>query len=99
MTQKKGDSVGLQEQIKRDLMLLINEEFGKPKGLKITPELHLLDKGVIDSLSIMTLIVHLENVYNLDFYKIDVTRDSFKSVETIAQIAYENVALREKEHI
>lgn len=55
-----------------------------PDGLDDTTPL--LDAGVIDSLSMMALIVFLENRFGLDFLRIDAERDDFRSVEVIADL-------------
>ncbi len=88
---KDNDNVQLREQVKKELIVYISKEFVKEKELDIYPDTPLLEKGLIDSLSIMTLIVHIENQYNLDFYKIDITRNSFININTITQIIMENV--------
>ncbi len=88
---KENHTVQLGEQVKTELISYIKGEFIKEKELDIAPDYPLLEKGVIDSLSMMTLIVHIENRYNLDFYKIDVTRDRFSSINTIAHMILENI--------
>ena len=88
---KKNHDLPLGEKVKNELISYIKGEFIKEKELDISPDYPLLEKGVIDSLSIMTLIVHIENRYNLDFYKIDVTRDRFSNIDTIAQMVLENI--------
>lgn len=91
MNTKIKDVLQSVEKIKSELIDYISNEFVKGIDLEISSDYALLGNGVIDSLSIMTLIVHLEEQYSLDFYKIDVTRDRFSSIDTISQMVMENI--------
>ncbi|NIT58276.1 MAG: hypothetical protein GWN00_19220 [Aliifodinibius sp.] len=88
---KDNNSEMVREKVKEDLTSYISKEFAKEEKMDIQPDTPLLEKGVIDSLSIMTLIVYIEKQYNLDFYKIDITRDSFVNINSISQIITENM--------
>lgn len=81
----------LLDRIRGELTELVNEEYGKPKGVAISLDYPLLERGVIDSLSIMSLLIKIEQKYNLDFYKIDVTRDSFRDIESIAHMTVSGI--------
>jgi acyl carrier protein len=81
----------INDQVESELINYIKNEFVKDSESELTSKSQLLKDGIIDSLSILTLINHIEKQYNLDFYKIDVTRDSFKDISTIAQMVLDNV--------
>ena len=58
---------------------------------QLTYEDPLLAKGVIDSLSMMTILLFIEKQYDLNFYAIDVKRDDFESINTISNLVYLNL--------
>ncbi len=55
----------------------------------------LLKLGIIDSLSMMTFTLFLEQKYELDFFVVDISRDHFASINTLADLVVRNVALNE----
>ncbi len=58
---------------------------------RVTVRTHLLECGLVDSLSMMTFILHLEHRYSMDFMVVDITRNEFASVETLARFVVANL--------
>lgn len=77
-------------ELKADLLRYIREKFRLRNGKDISYDYPLLEKGIIDSLSMMTLIMYIEKKYKLDFYEIDVNRDDFADINTIARMIMKN---------
>jgi len=57
----------------------------------LTYEYPLLGKGIVDSLSMMTIILLLEKQFGLNFYTIDIKREDFECVNTISDLVYSNL--------
>jgi acyl carrier protein len=74
----------LQEQVEKVLLSFIRERYAASHAETLTEETLLLKQGIIDSLSMMSLILLLEQQYQLDFLTIDISRDDFASIRTLA---------------
>ncbi|MGD2084895.1 MAG: acyl carrier protein [Candidatus Aminicenantes bacterium] len=77
--------------IRRDLLSYIKRVYGKTSPEDISIDSPLLQLGIIDSLSLMSLILYIEQKYHLDFYTIDVSRDHFTDIKTISKLICENI--------
>lgn len=74
-----------------ELLQYVVRKHGGRHTEEITLETPLLEVGLIDSLSMMTFILHLENHYELDFMAIDITRSEFATVSTLAAFVVDNL--------
>lgn len=77
--------------IRSDLLSYIKRVYAKTSPEDISIDSPLLQMGIIDSLSLMSLILYIERKYRLDFYTIDVTRDHFADIKTISKLICENI--------
>ena len=77
--------------IKKEIAKFIQKKYMKNAAEQLTYEYPLLAKGVIDSLSMMTILLFIEKQYDLNFYAIDVKRDDFESINTISNLVYLNL--------
>jgi len=77
--------------IKKEIAQFIQKKYMKETTEQLTYEYPLLVKGVIDSLSMMTILLFIEKQYDLNFYAIDVKRDDFESINTISNLVYLNL--------
>ncbi|MCX7746873.1 MAG: acyl carrier protein [Clostridia bacterium] len=81
----------LYNSIRKTIQEYIEEKFLENNPVELTYEYHLLENGIIDSLSMMNLILFIEDKYKLDFYKIEANRDSFQNINTIADLISNNM--------
>lgn len=77
--------------IKKEIAQFIQKKYMKETTEQLTYEYPLLVKGVIDSLSMMRILLFIEKQYDLNFYAIDVKRDDFESINTISNLVYLNL--------
>lgn len=82
--------------IRKEIVHFIQKKFMKDNSEHLTYEYPLLMKGIVDSLSMMTIILFLEKQFGLNFYAIDVKREDFECVNTICDLVYSNLK-KEKE--
>jgi acyl carrier protein len=81
--------------VRQDLLkYLVQMHFNEYEG-DLRYDTPLLQLGIIDSLSMMTCILFLEQQYGLDFFLVDVSRDDFASINTIANLVSRSVAVQE----
>ena len=59
---------------------------------EITYETPLLESGIIDSLSMMVFILFLEQKYGLDFFEIEITRQDFTTIATLATLVAKHLS-------
>jgi acyl carrier protein len=55
----------------------------------------LLEAGVLDSLSMMTVVLFLEQKYGVDFLTVGITRDDFRSIDVLARMLMRSLPLGE----
>jgi acyl carrier protein len=79
--------------IKKEIAQFIQKKFMKDNLENLTYEYPLLMKGIVDSLSMMTIILFLEKQFGLNFYTIDVKREDFECVNTICDLVYSNLKI------
>ena len=77
--------------IKKEVANFIKKKFMKDSPEDLTDEYPLLVKGIVDSLSMMTIILFLEKQFGLNFYTIDVKREDFACVNAICDLVYSNL--------
>ncbi|NOQ70370.1 MAG: hypothetical protein GQ574_00085 [Crocinitomix sp.] len=87
MIKTKEETVGVKLNVKN----YISEQFIKNDKIEINDETELLKLGIIDSLSMMTLIMFIEKNYGLDFYEIEINRDDFQNLLTIESLIVKNI--------
>ncbi len=80
--------------IQQDLLnYVVKMHFNEYEG-----ELHydtpLLELGIVDSLSMMTCILFLEQKYGLDFFQVDVSRNDFATLNTIAALVSRSLEMQ-----
>ena len=80
--------------IRQDLLAyLVTMHFNEYEG-DVHFDTPLLELGIIDSLSMMTCILFLEQKYGLDFFEIDVSRNDFASINTIATLVARSLEMQ-----
>lgn len=67
------------------LLNFINHDLLLNKSIEenITPDTDLIASGVIDSLSLIQLVTHLERQNKIEIHDVDVNPENFQSVNTI----------------
>ena len=80
------------ESIRQDLLNYVVSQRFSDVATEINGQTQLLKEGIIDSLSMMSFILYLENKYQLDFLKIDITREQFVNVDSLADFVAEALA-------
>lgn len=53
-------------------------------GYPHSDEMSFLDNGILDSMSIMDLVLHVESTYGIDIKDQEITPDNFDSVDKLA---------------
>lgn len=64
----------------------INSSFVRPGGRPVGPDESLLDSGMLDSVGIAELIVHLEMEYGIRVTDEEIIPDNFETVERVAAL-------------
>lgn len=78
-------------QVRQELLdYVVEMHFNHYPGT-VTLDTPLLKVGIIDSLSMMTFILFLEQKYGLDFFRVDISRDDFASINTLANLVVKNL--------
>jgi len=73
-------------QIKEEVKKYISQHFLKNKQItEISDNLPLISGGLLDSISTMQLITHLEETYKIEFEAHEVDKDNFENVSIIAE--------------
>jgi acyl carrier protein len=74
-------------EIKNSLKEYIAEHFLNKKQVKeVDDHTPLIQSGLLDSISTMQLVVHLEKTFHIEFEAHEVDKDNFENIETIAQL-------------
>ena len=81
----------MKEKIRNDIRNYLEVNFFNKREDELTDEYNLLDNGIIDSLSMMNLIMFIEEKYSLDFYTLEINAELFKSMNAIVNFIYENI--------
>ena len=77
--------------VRQDVLdYLVRMRFNDYEG-ELDFETHLLEVGILDSLSMMTVVLFLEQKYGLDFFTIDITRDDFYSIDVLARMLVRSI--------
>jgi acyl carrier protein len=73
------------EQIKSELRNFIAESIlFNPDGYPHGDETSFLDRGILDSMSIMDLVLHVETTFGIDIRDHEITPENFDSIEKLA---------------
>lgn len=72
------------EQIAEKLTECIHENFPRAKSQNIDMNDDLYETGIIDSLGFLTIIVYMENTFNIVVNEIDVIPENFSSINSMA---------------
>jgi acyl carrier protein len=73
------------EKIKAELRGFIAESIlFSSDGYQYADETSFLDHGILDSMSIMDLVLHVETVFNVKIEDQEITPDNFDSIEKLA---------------
>ena len=59
----------------------------------VSPEVDLLETGLLDSLKLVELLLHLENEFGIRISIDDLEVERFRSITTIAQFVHAHAAL------
>lgn len=80
----------VRERVRRDLLAyVIGRQPAAAEPIHFdTP---LLERGIIDSLSMVTFIMYLEQNYHLDFMRVEVNRDDFASIDALSRFVLANL--------
>src|SRR5262245_8036292 len=77
--------------VRQDVLdYLVRMRFNDYEG-ELDFDTHLLEVGILDSLSMMTVVLFLEQKYGLDFFTIDITRDDFYSIDVLARMLVRSI--------
>lgn len=80
------------DRVRQEVMeYVVKMRFNDYEG-ELTFDTPLLEVGLIDSLSMMTVVLFLEQRYGLDFFTVDISRDDFASIDTLAAMLVHNMA-------
>ena len=73
--------------IRRDVIDWLDDNYHFGEAAALLPDDHasLLDRGVLESLGFVQLIVHLENTYGIRIDRQALSRDNFDSLAKIAR--------------
>jgi acyl carrier protein len=74
----------LQRQIAHLITLIIRESTGRE--VEVTPEDRLIESGMLDSLSMVNLVMALRTDFDVDLEVNDLTEETFASVASIAAL-------------
>ena len=64
----------------------------------VSPETDLLEAGLLDSLKLVELLLHLENQFGLHISVDDLEMERFRSIASIAQFVHSHFALVPEDH-
>jgi acyl carrier protein len=82
----------LYNQVRQELLDYVVEMHFNHYAGAITFDTLLLKLGIIDSLSMMTFVLFLEQKYGLDFFTVDISRDDFTNINTLAALVVKNTS-------
>ena len=74
----------LQRQIAQLITQIIRESTGRE--VEVTPEDRLIESGMLDSLSMVNLVMALRADFDVDLEVTDLTEETFASVASIAEL-------------
>jgi acyl carrier protein len=80
----------LHDRVRRDLLAYVIDKH-PVTDRPVTFDTPLLERGIVDSLSMAAFIAFLERRYQLDFMKVEVTRDDFASIDVLARLVVANL--------
>ena len=75
------------QQLQADLLHFVQSR--GPRYAAVTPDTDLLDSGLLDSLLLTDLILHIEGLYGIEFDSGDVSPANFRTVRTIVALVFE----------
>jgi acyl carrier protein len=79
------ESVHLQNEIALEVIVFLKNEVLNNPGAEISVDNHIVSEGLIDSMGIVRLLVHLQRSYAIkSFDYSDMTLDNFRTVRHIA---------------
>lgn len=70
--------------MKRDIRDYINGELLLGEDLVVDEDENLLVTGILDSLALMRLVMHLEDTYDIEIPPADITLENFASLSAMA---------------
>lgn len=83
----------MSEQVQEIVSGLVKETL-QLRGLTIepSPEMSLIDSGMLDSLSIVTFVGSLEKAFGIEISMSDMTLDNFDNVQLISELVRSRLA-------
>ena len=77
--------------VSEGILAFIRSEIAYP-GTEVTEETELFDAGVLDSLALLRLILHLETTYSVVFSPEDLSSAAFARVPTLSALVVQRAA-------
>jgi acyl carrier protein len=78
-------------QVMEQIRQFITENFPKARQGSLQEDDRLIEKGIIDSLGLLSLIDYLESTFQIKVSDLDVTEDKFGSIRTISKYVEESI--------
>ncbi len=82
-----------QNEVQRGILTFIQSEVAYP-GTEVTEATDLFDDGVLDSLAILRLVLHLEATYAITFAPEDLSSSAFARVPSLSSLVLQRVEQR-----
>ncbi len=79
--------------VKQSILAYIQSEIAYP-GTEVTEETNLFDDGVLDSLKILRLVLHLETAYSITFAPEDLSSSAFARVPSLSSLVVRRIEQR-----
>jgi len=82
-----------ENEVKQGILAFIRSEIAYP-GIEITEETDLFDDGVLDSLALLKLVLHLEATYEITFDPEDLNAAAFARVPSLSTMILGRIEAR-----
>ncbi len=79
--------------VKQSILAYIQSEIAYP-GTEVTDDTDLFDDGVLDSLKILRLVLHLETTYSITFAPDDLSSSAFARVPSLSSLVQQLIEQR-----
>lgn len=75
------------EEIKKEIREYVQQHLaGKLRGKELLGNTPLISSGILDSISTMQMVVHVEKTFSVEFEAHEVDRDNFENIDTMASL-------------
>ena len=79
-----------EETVRQGILAFIRNEIAYP-GAEVSEETDLFDSGVLDSLALLRLIMHLESAYSITFSPDDLSSSAFARVPSLSSLIVQRI--------